>query len=583
MQVGGIYEQRDAQSITYILDNPGLIYPTGYKVLQSQGGKGVLKCNHLTHNGKDKLVYDISKYKTLVSLATVLDGVAFLNVFINLLDAVIMVKNNGFMQYDNVDLNFDNIYVECGNYRVYLVYVPVNIGRFTNDVMYFEERFRYCANEFFTNYLSSNDLSIMEIRSIVCNGQNRLEDMKKALVEMNNKHNASFQESDILPKSEFNQVGVFSDNTNDVNNRTNNMQNNSSIEEIIKSNSMVNSNDLRSQNGLAAANSQGGVNGLLEPNGLIGSNGASNAGVVPGSNGLIGAAGMQGANEAARQNGLIGASSSIGGNQSNYSDSIIDQNGMLNINKLLNKNNGQGMSGEVSETVDISELLREIQKHLNQNPQQGMVNPYDGRGNGMQQGSGLNLGGTPGSNSAANKRNINNLSNSGAIPNIRHFKKMSQDEVYGGLDDSSIGMDEWTDRHIREQERRRKGSSNPRNTNSRKPSSRKSNNGGGKSIVPEIRLVSDDDSGELEFIIDKDEFTLGKNFNVVDGFIPYNEGISRVHCMIAYEDGEYSLVDMGSLNGTYINGARIPAKSHVPISVGDIIGVANIEFIVEAI
>ena len=77
MQVGGIYEQRDAQSVTYILEDTSLFFPTGYKVLKSQEGKGFVRCNHLTHNGKDKLVYDISKYRTVISLATTIDSVAF--------------------------------------------------------------------------------------------------------------------------------------------------------------------------------------------------------------------------------------------------------------------------------------------------------------------------------------------------------------------------------------------------------------------------------------------------------------------------------------------------------------------------
>ena len=41
-----------------------------------------------------------------MSLATMFDSVAFLNVFINLLDSLINAKNNGFMQYDNIDLSF---------------------------------------------------------------------------------------------------------------------------------------------------------------------------------------------------------------------------------------------------------------------------------------------------------------------------------------------------------------------------------------------------------------------------------------------------------------------------------------------
>ena len=488
MQVGGIYEQRDAQSITYILDNPSLIYPTGYKVLQSQGGKGVLKCNHLTHNGKDKLVYDISKFKTLVSLATSLDGVAFLHVFINLIDSIIMVKNNGFMQYDNVDLNFGNIYIDCGNYKAYLIYVPINIGQFSNDVTYFEDRFRYCANEFFMNYINSNDVTLMEIRNIVCNGQNKLEDMKGKLAELKN-----------MKQADNNQrLGTTSGEELEM--KLNSMQNTGSI----------NYDDL---------------------------------------------------NKARR-----------------------DQNREINPEAF----------GEVRETMDISDLLREIQKRMNITPNDGGTNPYDGRMNSLPNNSysdnKLNLGKTPGSGSYANKRNMDNLANSGVIPNIKHFRKMN-DNAYDGLDDSSIGVEEWQQRRIEEQERRhRKNSSYSRSSFDRSRGERSSNNtssrmnnGNVSSIPAEIRLISDDNSGELEFVIDKEEFVLGKNFNVVDGFIPYNEGISRVHCKIVFENGNYFLVDLGSLNGTYINGAKIPVKSHVPISVGDIIGIANLEFLVDTV
>ena len=490
MQVGGIYEQRDTQSITYILDNPALIYETGYKVLQSQGGKGVLNCNHLTHNGKDKLVYDISKYKSLVSVATMLDGVAFLNVFINLLDAVIMVKNNGFIQYDNVDFNFENIYVDTGSYRVFLLYVPVNIGRFTNDVSYFLDRFIYCCNEFFTNHLSTNNTILMEIRSIVCNGQNNFEAMKKALVDLNNKNNDLLQESDVIPPSQFGGSGMFNNNMSDLQEKLNSIQNTGSI----------NYSDLN--NALASnANMQSGLNNQNVP-----------------------------------------------------------------------------MSGEVSETVDISGLLKEIQRQLNMNNQAMNQSGMNQMGMGSQ-GFNSNMHGISPQGMGTNPYDgrSNNLANDKGM--IKHFQKMNSG-TYSGLDDSSIGLDEWTDRNIREQQRKGKvrgGNSKPKMGNN-KPVKK---NTAARPIDPEIRLLSDDESGELEFIIDKDEFTLGKNFNVVDGFIPYNEGISRVHCKIVFDNGEYFLVDLGSLNGTYINGARIPVKSHVPIAVGDIIGVANIEFIVE--
>ena len=51
--------------------------------------------------------------------------------------------------------------------------------------------------------------------------------------------------------------------------------------------------------------------------------------------------------------------------------------------------------------------------------------------------------------------------------------------------------------------------------------------------------------------------------------------VSRQHARIEVTGGEYRLVDVGSANGTFLNGERV---TEAPISVGDVIGFADQEF-----
>ncbi len=51
-------------------------------------------------------------------------------------------------------------------------------------------------------------------------------------------------------------------------------------------------------------------------------------------------------------------------------------------------------------------------------------------------------------------------------------------------------------------------------------------------------------------------------------------GVSRKHAGIRRVDGGYELADLGSTNGIYVNGHRLPKKNLVP---GDVIRVGNSE------
>jgi FHA domain/Domain of unknown function (DUF1707) len=54
--------------------------------------------------------------------------------------------------------------------------------------------------------------------------------------------------------------------------------------------------------------------------------------------------------------------------------------------------------------------------------------------------------------------------------------------------------------------------------------------------------------------------------------------VSRRHAVLAYLDGEWVLADLGSRNGTWVNGWRLPGPA--PIQVGDLVELGSRRFVV---
>ena len=82
----------------------------------------------------------------------------------------------------------------------------------------------------------------------------------------------------------------------------------------------------------------------------------------------------------------------------------------------------------------------------------------------------------------------------------------------------------------------------------------------------------------MEIKITKDEFILGKKQGLVDGVISFNKMISRVHCKIENNGGLYTVTDLQSANGTYVNRIRLQPNCPTPIKNGDVIRLANSDF-----
>ncbi|GKU27249.1 hypothetical protein CFOLD11_40760 [Clostridium folliculivorans] len=93
-----------------------------------------------------------------------------------------------------------------------------------------------------------------------------------------------------------------------------------------------------------------------------------------------------------------------------------------------------------------------------------------------------------------------------------------------------------------------------------------------------MRIVAMNAPTRVEIIVDKNEFILGKSAAMVDGAITFNKSISRVHCKVTNNGGQFMLTDLGSANGTYVNKVKLVPNQPHPIKNSDVIRLANSDF-----
>lgn len=98
---------------------------------------------------------------------------------------------------------------------------------------------------------------------------------------------------------------------------------------------------------------------------------------------------------------------------------------------------------------------------------------------------------------------------------------------------------------------------------------------------PTLRFRSVNAPVSVNLQINSGEYVIGKSADKVDGVISFNKAISRVHCKITYQSGNYYVTDLGSANGTFVNSKRIPAQCPEIIKNGDAVRLANSDFLIE--
>jgi pSer/pThr/pTyr-binding forkhead associated (FHA) protein len=93
------------------------------------------------------------------------------------------------------------------------------------------------------------------------------------------------------------------------------------------------------------------------------------------------------------------------------------------------------------------------------------------------------------------------------------------------------------------------------------------------------------DSGQIIPISDRTEFTIGRiseNQPIMPDidlspYMAFEHGVSRLHAVIRLVNGEASLMDLGSSNGTYLNGVRLIPNTESPIRHGDLVALGKLK------
>lgn len=94
----------------------------------------------------------------------------------------------------------------------------------------------------------------------------------------------------------------------------------------------------------------------------------------------------------------------------------------------------------------------------------------------------------------------------------------------------------------------------------------------------ELQLLHDGKYGQFAFYVLKKEFIIGKRRDSVDGYLGMSEAISRMHCRIIRQEDKFLVMDMGSLNHTFVNGTLVRSQEVRELKHGDTLRIADIDF-----
>jgi hypothetical protein len=93
------------------------------------------------------------------------------------------------------------------------------------------------------------------------------------------------------------------------------------------------------------------------------------------------------------------------------------------------------------------------------------------------------------------------------------------------------------------------------------------------------------ESGQILPLADRSEFTLGR---VSEGqpimpdidlsaYQAYTNGVSRLHAVLKRSRQQVIIMDLGSSNGTYLNGKKLETNIETPIKHGDVIALGKLK------
>lgn len=93
------------------------------------------------------------------------------------------------------------------------------------------------------------------------------------------------------------------------------------------------------------------------------------------------------------------------------------------------------------------------------------------------------------------------------------------------------------------------------------------------------------DSGQILPISERTEFTMGRSSDNqpitpdidLALFNAYDNGVSRLHAVVRHNGGSVIIMDLGSSNGTYVNGTRLMPNMEQPLHHGDVVALGKLK------
>lgn len=91
-------------------------------------------------------------------------------------------------------------------------------------------------------------------------------------------------------------------------------------------------------------------------------------------------------------------------------------------------------------------------------------------------------------------------------------------------------------------------------------------------------IVAMNAPARIELKVNKDPYVIGKKVSEVDGAVTFNRMISRRHCMVSRSGNGYTVTDLRSANGTFLNQERLIPEQPYTVRNGDVVRLANTDF-----
>jgi hypothetical protein len=93
------------------------------------------------------------------------------------------------------------------------------------------------------------------------------------------------------------------------------------------------------------------------------------------------------------------------------------------------------------------------------------------------------------------------------------------------------------------------------------------------------------DNGHIISVSDRKEFSLGRISDKqpimpdidLTSYHAFDHGVSRLHAVIRQNDDQAVVMDLGSSNGSYLNGVRLIANVESPLAQGDFLALGKLK------